>query len=921
MTTTQQVLTNLVNKCEIYFEDSLISKEWILKKYAEFFVSSLSDVDRSVSIALHTGSICFDAIACTVAAIACILLDKTDADTIVASFKIGDMIQYWHPNPKNRRICQWGGKYEENGVMYIKLIEDGKSSGGLTYEDRKHFLMPYYGNSEKIGGKKMEITQDNRTNFISDMFGYDDARRVPRITKTSVVIVAERDVFKRIAKGLQIRYGNKEKKEIGLLDLVTASYYSSEDKTYPFSVNVAMNDPVLKVTKSVSTARMLVCDNKANNVVGFMVINPNAVEKGGGELSDVLHRKSLKFIHVASAIDTNGTEEIVNDVVSEQGNVGVFACTKEFLRLNASLIEPERYNQLINELHRQIDKIVNNSVTEFHVNGGCSLEQYKKVKETLCKLRKSEWSDDLKNRFIISAHSLLKLFTNAVFPMRKLEEAISNNIVNCGSPKIRLGELRELAERAGDLSPTCESIVDVLDEMYKNIFDNCPKYVEFRSQLSDSDVYRTMVVVPNKFYSDILTKDEELKDCGVTVVTAITDDKELDDFDATFVTENQSNDSEYYDWIIPDNSAGVVTANRFDGSKDYDRIIVVGHFSGKRFESQKSKAAADIRVLLYDCEWPSFKHSMHEAEKFERELNLRQGILEPTITAADSRVIDDDTSSVEKEYVELEEFIEKESWLGGINEYSIKDDGISGSASKAEVYAVGRFPDGRKMLFSEYYKALVFDEQNSQINEKDVKDLVSGDVLVLHNRDNYTRNTVDYIYNSLLKTGKFGFGNEALEATRKAAHWKKVMREYQCMRNYSYKELTKKLCECGSTLQDVTIRQWLAKESHVVGPKEEKTLKHIAQLTNDTELLKDATGYYHACRLVRMGRRRIRKWMGEAIVDKLEGKKPPEGSELEIVFNNVEKHCETLELESFTVLDESKTVNVPTSLINKPLDE
>ena len=47
----------LTDKCDIYFENSLISKELIVKKYAEFFMSALSGNGHSVSVALHTGSL------------------------------------------------------------------------------------------------------------------------------------------------------------------------------------------------------------------------------------------------------------------------------------------------------------------------------------------------------------------------------------------------------------------------------------------------------------------------------------------------------------------------------------------------------------------------------------------------------------------------------------------------------------------------------------------------------------------------------------------------------------------------------------------------------------------------------------------------------------------------------------------------
>jgi Ethanolamine utilization protein EutJ (predicted chaperonin) len=111
----------------------------------------------------------------------------------------------------------------------------------------------------------------------------------------------------------------------------------------------------------------------------------------------------------------------------------------------------------------------------------------------------------------------------------------------------------------------------------------------------------------------------------------------------------------------------------------------------------------------------------------------------------------------------------------------------------------------------------------------------------------------------------------------------------------------------------------LIEESHIVGPREVKTLEHIAQLTRDHRLLEDTGGYFEACRIVRRQRKKILDLIGKAIVQKLGGRIPIKGGELEIVFNNVERLSTTLELEIISVLDEPKTV--PVNLINKPLSE
>lgn len=56
-----------------------------------------------------------------------------------------------------------------------------------------------------------------------------------------------------------------------------------------------------------------------------------------------------------------------------------------------------------------------------------------------------------------------------------------------------------------------------------------------------------------------------------------------------------------------------------------------------------------------------------------------------------------------------------------------------------------------------------------------------------------------------------------------------------------------------------------------------------------------------------------------AINEKLRGFVPPEGSDLEIVYDNVENLSEVLELEYISELDESVNINI--NLVNRPMTE
>jgi len=870
--TNVNVLISLTDKCDIYFENYLISKERIIKTYADFFASTLSDEEHSVSIALHTGSICFDIVSFVIAALGCLVLDMTTPEQVIDSLNIGDMVMY-----KSERYRWCGNKYFD-GKKYLVLEQDGhgkngKSTISIPYNANKNLIKPYLGSSELTDGRGIRRTKTNRAKFISYIFDIP-LSEVQGIVGVSTVIVTERSMFDRISKGLEFIYDGGER--IGLLDIVTASYYADSGEEYQYGNNPAKAEPVLKITGKISTARDLVLERSGNKTVGLIIISLSAVSKGSSELMDLLGRKSLRFAHVAAIRDSDD----MAGLVETQEGAKVFACTKEFLLQNS--LPPKVPNFLTLELNRQIENIVNNVVTTVIVDGSCSWEDLRKAKESLYTIRKSEWNDDLKNNFIIAAYSLLNLFLTAVFSIQVLESTIKEGRLNTGisSPALRINELWNLAGSAGMLEYQCAYVVDVLERLYKIGFERCPKYDVLKQYIETSNGRKIAVVVPKAYYIDILASDEILIGDDVTVATA----------------------------------------NQFDNSVCYDEIIVVGDLCGKRFNPLRCRAAADITVLLYEFEMHSFKYKMRQVSDGERKLNSRIGIIDVEKLEEIPNIARNfnygDIEAFNNEESELERYIDSISTFD-IGNFVACVSGSVGNSPKSEITAVGQFISGEQILCSKYYKALVFDSIKGTVIETDTENLNAGDILVFAKRDDYTRNMVDYIYENLQATGRLK--TDVLNATEKACYWKAVLREYKDVHNFSYKDIAKGLKKIGSSLQEVSIRQWLIEESHIVGPRDEKTLEQIAKLTQDSYLLGDTHGYYEACRIVRKQRKEILELIGKAITGKLSGHTPPKGSVLEIVYGNVENLSGMLELERFSLLDE--TVIVPINIINKPITE
>ena len=872
MTVTAEKLANaILKKCDIYYGDALISKEAIIEKYLSFFADSLVSKERTVNFALHTGSLCFDVISVVAVALGCLSYNLSTNDDIISALQIDDMVMY------NGQRYRWKGTSIEYGRLCMVIEQDGKGKNGKTIsylplEKNKHLIKPYYGESQITDGRGIRKKKTNREDFLA--FAFDvDIQEIPTQIDVSIVIVADRNSFGEIYKQVCIVYG--EGKEVGLLDIIPAAYYTGSGEEYQFGLNPTKAEPVLKVTGKISTARDLVLDRNGNKVVGLLVIGGASITENGSELADLLRRKVLRFVHVTSPIKAGMGEHILE----MYEGASVFACTKTMLSKSNQMIRND--NPLTEELHRQIMNVIHNTVTAIPVGEGWSWDEYKTIKNAIFVIKQSNWNDAVKDDFVVAAHGLLNLLNSAVFPLEIMENAICNGQINKAvtSPYGRIQELWDIADQAGSMQELCMVVADALERKYRERLKICPKANALREYLNEHKLGKVAIIVPKAYYADLLRM--------------------------------------VYPEYFSDENVICVTANRFDSRKKYDAVLCVGELNNKRFDPLQCLAARNVDVLLYGCEEKVFTFRRKKFAKYERKLNRRIGATH----MADEPEEDDSSPEMQMEE-EVQQFSALDEYIEAFNTFDVRKLAQSSSAGGvyvpvSEVKHVGTFVSGEQIFFSKYYSAVVFDSMAGNVIEKSPEQLRPGDVLVFVKRDDYTKNIADFIYERLLRDGRLGQG--AIEAYEKSQYWKEALREYKETNGFTYRKVAQKMREAGSSMQEVTIRQWLINDSHIVGPRKERTMEYIAIVTQDPHLLADTHGFFEACGAVRHDRRKILELIAKAINDKLSGNIPEEGSVLSIVYDNVDSLSETLELEYITELDESVNINI--NLVNTPITE
>ena len=123
------------------------------------------------------------------------------------------------------------------------------------------------------------------------------------------------------------------------------------------------------------------------------------------------------------------------------------------------------------------------------------------------------------------------------------------------------------------------------------------------------------------------------------------------------------------------------------------------------------------------------------------------------------------------------------------------------------------------------------------------------------------------------------------------------------------------MIENGVQVQEITIRSWLDEDDHTVGPRDKESIRQIALLVEDDELFEHYEQFFEACTVIRRIRREILKTIGEAIISKLSGKTPVEGTLIADIFDRIDSLARVLRLESITFV----TRNLPMNATNRPI--
>ena len=356
----------------------------------------------------------------------------------------------------------------------------------------------------------------------------------------------------------------------------------------------------------------------------------------------------------------------------------------------------------------------------------------------------------------------------------------------------------------------------------------------------------------------------------------------------------------------------IVTVNRFDGNRNYDYILVIGNLKGKHFDIFHCMSVAEITVLMYEAENMVFRLAERKSQSREHLFNSRQRVSDDSAEDIAENVSNDDVEEIDRVDDEIAVYADEivESKFDTV----IRGERENGTVPLTDVSVLIRFDDGEGAMLSRHYEAYVLNDEKGEVEKKKVDSLKIGDSLIFLNRDDDTRDIVDYVLKELIREKRIS--PETVQDYEMSRRWKNDLTEYMKETGHSPKRIADAMKANGVRVQKASVINWLDDDAHIVAPQTVESLEQIALLTNDKDMFDQVNEYFDACRRIRKVRKNILKELGTAIIRQLEGQEtsgtliPPE------IRKRLDTLAVVLRIENIVQTERSE----PSYLTNRPLD-
>ncbi|MDE6758429.1 MAG: DrmE family protein [Clostridia bacterium] len=845
---------DILQKINVIYDGVELNKIKALNEYADFLCEVVdSDEKHTTAITLNTGSPYYQAMAIAVVVLRCLFYHNTDVEEMIESLRAGDMLMI-----DGKRAIFHGiksgeqlGKGAVRDVDYFFYELDGGKLNYLPIEKAKDKdISIYQGTAEKLGSKGVKTTLKTRKEFLSAFLKKEN---VTTKINHSVAFVTDRDTAEQLYKNI---YFNYENKRVALSDIVTANYYS-ENESYQIGNNPTKEEAIIKFYSKISACRDAVKGDSEKRIIGCF-IGDEGVWVENSETHDIADRRGLKFVILAGKTNYTYYENWY-----ESDDYIFYAQVPETTK---NLVDDAELASKTPSLEKDLSSFANHEINDVEVDCGIESDKVFEIKRKLLNIKKEGFEGQKRDDFIITSYFLLNLCRSAFFPLRYCDKAKEKNFINWTIDE-KLESMRDYtATLIGKMREDAQYIFENISHMVLAIYDTNPKSDILKDKIIAGRY--DCIVIPKAYYEQMHLL--WLNDCKIK------------------------------------NRSRIVTISTFQKSKAiYNDVCFSTAYYDFDFNPYASFNYTQAEVLLYEYEKYQEKYLRKRVESgrkiIQKKNSIRYEILAEPEQNSVPQLIEDATFENE-----MDKFA-KELLLKNASRY-VSSSNNSGDGM-VKVCKIFTFASGCFGYFTKYYKG--YKLCGEEVREVDLDELNVGDSIVF-TKQSENKDIVDLLLNQLLE--KQYKNTQYPEHYSRSVRWKEELRKYRSDHDLTHKELVDKLSQEGCSKHYATIRAWLDKDSHIVGPRDVEDYQAIIRLVGLDER---AETVKKSCEEIRSLRMKILSLLGKAIINGMFADKKDSVSQL--IYERAEN---LTQIEQITAINDlGENASAPIFMVNKPFSE
>lgn len=229
-----EILNQLMDKCEIYYEGDRISREIVLIKEREFLLNSLDASKNTKAVFLGTGSELFDAVAFVCVVMISLIMDKSNVETVKQELEEGDKVTYQNKRyvydgffTKKKVKKDWSFEYEKDSDGKYFCLIGGQGETRYIPIENINQVSPYNGKSKRLDGMGLGRSVSKRVSFLTEIANLNSVD-VAAIAQISAVVYMDLARLRNIINNVALVFDDKS---YSITDLVTVSYFTYKFET------------------------------------------------------------------------------------------------------------------------------------------------------------------------------------------------------------------------------------------------------------------------------------------------------------------------------------------------------------------------------------------------------------------------------------------------------------------------------------------------------------------------------------------------------------------------------------------------------------------------------------------------------------------------------------------------------------------